>query len=89
MLTVAARTSICRDRVKASVLVRAIAGRHCKYFKIRTLRIPGYTPRELSPIVPWLKELCLIRHMFNRHCYTYERLFNPSELDSIIEKIEG
>ena len=83
------RTDICHNKTKAVVLVRAIASRRCKYFKIKTLRVPGYSCRELSPLVPWLKELCLIRHMFNRHCYTYERLFNPVDLDSIIEMIEG
>jgi len=83
------RTDICRNKNKAEILLRAIANKHCKYFKVKHLRIPDINHRELSCMIPLLKEKHLVIPRFNKHCYTYERLFSPSDIESIIQGLGG
>jgi len=76
-----------KDIGKTLLLINAIGSRPCKYFKIKHLGIKGYTHRELATVVPYMKSLGLIRHMFNSHCLTFERLFNPVNTEEIMENL--
>jgi len=83
------KTDICRDLNRAELILRAIADRKCKFFKIKTLHIIGFNHRQLSPLVPLLKEKKLIVPIFNKHGYTYERLFSPSDIENVIQGLGG
>ena len=76
-----------KDITKTLLLINAIGSRQCKYFKIKRLGIKGYTHSELATVVPYMKSLGLIRHMFNSHCFTYERLFDRNSTEEIMENL--
>lgn len=90
------KTDICRDRNKTIIVINAISQHKSKFFKSKNLTryIPNYSIKKVSSMIPYLKELNLIKNWTestarHRHDFTYERLFQPKDIETIINGLGG
>lgn len=84
------KTDICRDKIKASQVLEAIAKRNTHYFKTKYLLqyLPGYTSYTVKIILPLLQEIGAIEKWKNtNHCVTYIKCFETDELPEIMDKL--